>query len=107
MEDWILEAAIGSSYVYFDWQDSTIKAIDLTMYEIQFDQDVGTISLIRRDGNSSYEQHRKKFWEPQPGPSREWLSPENPEIRPLTYPYLHKIPLKEEQSPLRKNPYLE
>lgn len=48
-EKWFLERAIDNAWIYFDWQDSTIKCLDLTLYGFQSKRN-GEISFVKRPG---------------------------------------------------------
>ena len=59
-EKWFLEAAIDNAWIYYDWSDSTIKCVDLTMYGFYGHKFTGRISLFRRYG--SIENPDMNYW---------------------------------------------
>lgn len=107
MDDWLLETAVGNAYLFFDWKDSTIKAMDLTLYEAQIDSDNGNFFFIRRADNPQYSDFRKKLWQYPESPEKSWFTVKSKEDSPILYKYLHKIRLKNPfLSDFGKNPYV-
>ena len=49
LESWILMSSIDNGYLYYSWQDSTIKVIDLSLYMLIGHKKTGNYSLIVRD----------------------------------------------------------
>jgi hypothetical protein len=106
IDDWLLETAVGNAYVFFDWKDSTVKVMDLTLYETQIDADNGNFFFIRRGDNSQYSDFRKKLWQYPESPDKNWFTVKSPEEKPILYPYLHKIQVKNPfLGDFGKNPY--
>lgn len=107
IDDWLLETAVGNAYLFFDWKDSTIKVMDLTLYETQIDADNGNFFFIRRGDNSQYSDFRKKLWQYPESPDKNWFTVKSPEEKPILYPYLHKIRVKNPfLGDFGKNPYV-
>ena len=50
-EKWFLEAAIDNAWMYYDWTDSTIKCVDLTLYGFWGNKFNGRLVLFRRYGS--------------------------------------------------------
>jgi len=48
LESWILASSIDNGYIYYSWQDSTIKVIDLSLYMLISHKKTGNYSLITR-----------------------------------------------------------
>lgn len=107
IDDWLLETAVGNAYLFFDWKDSTVKAMDLTLYETQIDADNGNFSFTRRGDNSQYSDFRKKLWQYPESPDHNWFRVKTPESSPILYNYLHKIRVKNAfLGEFGKNPYV-
>ncbi len=49
-ETWFLERAIDNAWIYYDWTDSTVKCLDLTMYGFHGNRRNGKITFSRRPG---------------------------------------------------------
>jgi uncharacterized coiled-coil protein SlyX len=108
MDDWMLETAVGNAYLYFDWKDSTVKAIDLTLYSSEFDHDVGNLTFIRRGSIAEYPELRKRLWQYPESPDPDWYTVKSPELRPIVYNYPHKIRVKNAfLGEFMKNPYIK
>ena len=108
MEDWLLETAVGNAYLYFDWKDSTVKAIDLTLYGSEFDHEVGSLTFIRRGSITDYPELRKRLWQYPESPDQDWYTVKSPELRPIVYDYPYKIRVKNAfLGEFMKNPYLK
>jgi hypothetical protein len=48
LENWILSSSIDNGYLYYSWQDSTVKVIDLSLYMLVSHRGSGNYSLITR-----------------------------------------------------------
>ena len=59
-EKWFLEAAIDNAWIYYDWTDSTIKCVDLTLYGFWGNKFNGRLVLFRRYG--SIENPDIEYW---------------------------------------------
>lgn len=107
IDDWLLETAVGNAYLFFDWKDSTVKAMDLTLYETQIDADNGNFFFTRRGDNSQYSDFRKKLWQYPESPDHGWFTVKSAESSPILYKYLHKIRVKNAfLGDFGKNPYI-
>jgi hypothetical protein len=107
IDDWLLETAVGNAYLFFDWKDSTVQAVDLTLYETQIDAENGNFFFARRGDNQQYSDFRKKLWQYPESPERGWFSVKSLESSPILYPYLHKIRVKNAfLGDFGKNPYI-
>ncbi len=51
IEHWIMETSIDNAWIYYDWTDSTIKCMDLSMYAFWGNKHSGKITLFRRGGS--------------------------------------------------------
>jgi hypothetical protein len=99
IEHWVMETAIDNAWVYFDWTDSTIKYVDLSMYAYWGNKFTGKITLFRRSG--SIKEPDIAFWKqvnrdyPQVFEPK-WTRFYREKIRPivLTYPYKVTTPYK-------------
>jgi hypothetical protein len=60
VEHWIMETSIDNAYLYYDWSDSTIKCVDLSLYAFWGNKHTGKIVLFRRSG--SIKEPDLAFW---------------------------------------------
>ena len=106
IEDWVIETSVGNAFIYYDWADTTIKVIDLTMYESQFDHTTGSLFLIRRGNNNEYSEFRKRLWQYPESPGKDWSEVNDPDFLPIIYSYPYKIKMKNPfLQDFYKNPY--
>lgn len=102
IETWIMETSIDNAWIYYDWVDSTIKCVDLSMYALWGNKNSGKLILFRRTG--SVKQNDIAFWKQvnrdypqvfQP----DWTSFYREKRRPviITYPYQVVTPYKPQE----------
>lgn len=60
IEKWVMETAIDQAWLYYDWRDSTVRYVDLSMYAFYGNKHNGNISLFRRSG--SIKKPDVSFW---------------------------------------------
>ena len=49
LEDWMLNASINGTWIYYSWKDSVIYAVDLSQYLIKKDDITGDIFFYKCD----------------------------------------------------------
>lgn len=108
IEDWLFETSVGNAYMFFDWSDSLVKVMDLTLYGGEINDITGNLTLNRRGDNKEYSEFRKQGWQFPESPTKEWAKVNNKELKPLIYPFLYKFKLKNPfLGSFYKNPYMK
>ena len=89
LEKWILTSSIDNGYLYYSWQDSTIKVIDLSLYMLISYKKTGNYSLIARDESSNINSWKERNLIKQESPEIGWELNVSPKYKPriVLFPY--------------------
>ena len=108
IEDWLCETSVGNGYIFYDWTDSLIKVVDLTLYGGEINDLSGNIIFTKRGDNKEYPEYRRVTWQFPESPTKAWDKVNYKELEPIIYPYLYRFKMK---TPLLeylyKNPYVK
>jgi hypothetical protein len=66
IEQWLLDAGINSTWIYYSWKDTILYAVDLSQYKIRKDDYTGDLIFFRcEEPIIPYEDHEEpiKGWE--------------------------------------------
>jgi hypothetical protein len=72
VKDWILKTSMDNALIYFSWQDSTVRCIDLTVYRWKTNYQTGNLRLVRRGDNVNYELFKDHNYRTKESPSVGW-----------------------------------
>lgn len=84
---WMLNAAVNNSFVYFDWCDTTIKFLDLTLYGSYFNNWTGNFRIVRMGYENEYDLFNYYNWTSKESPDKSWLKVNSIYLRPRVYNY--------------------
>ena len=89
LESWILMSSIDNGYLYYSWQDSTIKVIDLSLYMLISHKKTGNYSLIARDEVMNINLWKERNLIKQESPEIGWELNASPKYKPriVLFPY--------------------
>ena len=89
LESWILDLSINNGYLYYSWQDSTVKVIDLSSYMMILNRKTGNYSLIDRGNTFDINYWREKNLLEQESPEIGWELNVSPKYKPriVLFPY--------------------
>ena len=89
LEDWILSSSIDNGYIYYSWQDSTIKVIDLSLYMLIVNKNSANYSLIVRDEVMNINLWKEKNLINKESPEIGWELNISPKYKPriVLFPY--------------------
>ena len=89
LESWILMSSIDNGYLYYSWQDSTIKVIDLSLYMLIGHKKTGNYSLIVRDEVMNINLWKERNLINQESPEIGWELNISPKYKPriVLFPY--------------------
>jgi hypothetical protein len=89
LESWILMSSIDNGYLYYSWQDSTIKVIDLSLYMLIGHKKTGNYSLIARDEVMNINLWKERNLINQESPEIGWELNVSPKYKPriVLFPY--------------------
>jgi hypothetical protein len=89
LESWILMSSIDNGYLYYSWQDSTIKVIDLSLYMLIGHKKTGNYSLIARDEVMNINLWKERNLIKQESPEIGWELNVSPKYKPriVLFPY--------------------
>lgn len=89
IENWVLNHSINNAYMYYSWQDSTIKVVDLTLYMLVSNKRTGNYQLIVRDEITNIDYWRNKNLLDRESPQIGWELKISPKYRPriILFPY--------------------
>jgi hypothetical protein len=89
LENWILTSSIDNGYLYYSWQDSTIKVIDLSLYMLVLHNKTGNYSLINRGQTFDLNYWKEKNLIEQESPEIDWELNVTPKYKPriVLFPY--------------------
>lgn len=89
LERWILISSIDNGYLYYSWQDSTIKIIDLSLYMLVSHKNSGNYSLIARDEVMNINLWKERNLIKQESPEIGWELNISPKYKPriVLFPY--------------------
>lgn len=94
VESWILETSIDHAWLYYDWQDSMVKYVDLSMYSFYGNKVSGRIILFRRSGSTKnndlyfWKQVNRKY--PQVF-NLSWADAYRKKVKPLVLNFPFKV----------------
>ena len=81
--EWMLNASINGSWIYFSWEDSIIYAVDLSQYLVKKDDMTGDIFFYKCD---DLLDPRKEKEQPHKGWQNDIVKPKRPKVT--------KVPIK-------------
>lgn len=89
IDNWILNHSINNAYMYYSWQDSTIKVIDLTLYMLISNNRTGNYHLIARDNIDNIDYWRNKNLIDRESPEIGWELKITSKYKPriILFPY--------------------
>jgi hypothetical protein len=89
LESWVLMSSIDNGYLYYSWQDSTIKVIDLSLYMLISHKKTGNYSLIARDEVMNINLWKERNLIKQESPEIGWELNISPKYKPriVLFPY--------------------
>lgn len=89
LESWVLMSSIDNGYLYYSWQDSTIKVIDLSLYMLISHKKTGNYSLIVRDEVMNINLWKERNLIKQESPEIGWELNVSPKYKPriVLFPY--------------------
>lgn len=89
LEKWILMSSIDNGYLYYSWQDSTIRIIDLSLYMLISHKKTGNYSLIARDEVMNINLWKERNLIKQESPEIGWELKVSPKYKPriVLFPY--------------------
>ena len=77
LEDWMLNASINGTWIYYSWKDSVIYSVDLSQYLIKKDDITGDIFFYKCD---DLLDPRKEQDEPHKGWQNDIIKPKRPKV---------------------------
>jgi hypothetical protein len=82
-------SSIDNGYLYYSWQDSTIKVIDLSLYMLISHKKTGNYSLIARDEVMNINLWKERNLIKQESPEIGWELNVPPKYKPriVLFPY--------------------
>jgi hypothetical protein len=95
---WMLNMSVSTSFVYFDWTDSTIKFVDLTLYGSGFNNWTGNFHIVRRAKENEYQFYDYYNWTEPESPDGTWLKVNSNYIRPRVHRYPFRFNFKNKYS---------
>jgi hypothetical protein len=90
-EKWILESSINSCYLYYSWEDSTIKKISTEIFMLVGYRRTGNFSLVRMANNKDANDFIRTNWSQKQYPPLNWELNYKEPIRPIIINYPFKI----------------
>ena len=91
LENWILTSSIDNGYLYYSWQDSTIKVIDLSLYMLVLHNKTGNYNLINRGQTFDLNYWKEKNLIEQESPEVGWELNVTPKYKPRIVLFPYKI----------------
>lgn len=91
LENWILTSSIDNGYLYYSWQDSTIKVIDLSLYMLVLHNKTGNYSLINRGQTFDLNYWKERNLIEQESPEVGWELNITPKYKPRIVLFPYKI----------------
>jgi hypothetical protein len=95
VKDWILKSSMDNSLLYFSWQDTTVRSMDLTVYAWTANYQNGNLRLIRRGTNADYEAFRALNYNRRESPDLDWEQKYWEEDRPKVKKFPFEIKINE------------
>lgn len=77
IKDWLLDAAINSTWIYYSWTDSLIYSVNLSQYYVRKDDVTGDILFLKSD---DIVDPRKDKQEPPRDWQKEIIEPKRPVV---------------------------
>jgi hypothetical protein len=89
LENWILSLSIDNGYLYYSWQDSTVKVIDLSLYMLVSHKKTGNYSLITRGEATNIDYWKQMNLIKEESPEISWELNISPKYKPriVLFPY--------------------
>jgi hypothetical protein len=89
LENWILSSSIDNGYIYYSWQDSTVKVIDLSLYMLVSHKRSGNYSLIVRGDITNIDYWKQMNLIKEESPEIGWELNISPKYKPriALFPY--------------------
>jgi hypothetical protein len=89
LENWILSSSIDNGYIYYSWQDSTVKVIDLSLYMLVSHKRSGNYSLITRGDITNIDYWKQMNLIKEESPEIGWELNISPKYKPriVLFPY--------------------
>ena len=83
LENWIINAAINSAWIYYSWEDSLAYSVDLSQYFVRKDDTTGNLYFLHTVEPISPKDNKEE-------PSRDWQK----EIIEPKRPVISVVPIK-------------
>jgi hypothetical protein len=95
IKDWLLKSSMDNSLLYFSWQDTTVRYVDLTVYAWTTNYQNGNLRLIRRGTNADYEAFKVLNYNRRESPALDWEQKYWEEDRPKVKKFPFEIKINE------------
>jgi len=95
IKDWLLKSSMDNSLLYFSWQDTTVRYVDLTVFAWATNYQNGNLRLIRRGRNADYEAFKVLNYNRRESPALDWEQKYWEEDRPKVKKFPFEIKINE------------
>lgn len=93
VKDWLLKSSMDNTLIYFSWQDSTIRSVDLTNYRWKINYQTGNLRLARRKQKAVDKLSKNHNYNTKESPKVGWEENYWISVRPIIkkFPFIIEI----------------